>query len=600
MLGCCPQIPQSVSLLFALLPSLLSTGNSLYQYPDWEYYPGLGLGSRNFHHHEDQNLRHRWHRRNSKEEPCQATPDIYFVLDKSDSMLHAWVHFNKFVVDMVQRLSNQDLRVSLITFSCKGTTILPITGDREEIHKGLKRLKYSIPAGREHVYRGLWNANKQIIKVNSGGVQRPSMIISLLNSPLDDDTYKYSMGEADDARKMGASVYTVGVGHSKKAQVVGLADKPENAFANKKAEHLKDLIFPLASKACPSLKSSDTSIICIRESNPVVLRGYGFDFVMHKEEVICRFYLSDIDGSFRDVKAINLTKTTVTCPGPIVELPGKVIYVLLSLDNGRNFMNNNVFVASKPCGAVLYTVQTTTTTTTRRPTTKTTRTTTTTTTTTPSTTTTTTTTTTLPMATESPATIPLVTEELKPSSDKFIFAPILLALLLTLLLIGCFWQLCCLPPVEELPPPKPQPQPKEKKELSALVSPPAPAPAVNPSPIVIVCCCTCGGLCVSRDTEGNVIVCNCNHLSCHQLPLMWPQSADQGQYTNVDLMKALCAQETCGPRVSLPPSQEYLPLESCPQGHHFPGICSRLPSRSQLLISPSWVPRARLSLPPMK
>lgn len=82
MLGSCPQVPHSVLFLFALLPSLLSTGNFLYQYPDREYYPGLGLGSRNFHHHEDQNLMHMWHRRNSKLKPCQATPDIYFVLDK--------------------------------------------------------------------------------------------------------------------------------------------------------------------------------------------------------------------------------------------------------------------------------------------------------------------------------------------------------------------------------------------------------------------------------------------------------------------------------------------------------------------------------------
>ncbi|KAL6081000.1 hypothetical protein STEG23_029105, partial [Scotinomys teguina] len=104
--------------------------------------------------------------------------------------------------------------------------------------------------------------------------------------------------------------------------IIGIAGKPENAFANKKAEQLQDLIFPMASKACPSLKSLDTQIICIRESNPVVLRGYGFDFAMHKEEVICRFYFSDIDMSFKDAKAFNLTNITVTCPGPVVEEPG--------------------------------------------------------------------------------------------------------------------------------------------------------------------------------------------------------------------------------------------------------------------------------------
>lgn len=73
---------------------------------------------------------------------------------------------------------------------------------REEILKGIERLKYSIPAGHEHIYLGLWKvrragatfalrtigpshndspplfllfwfvslqANKQIRKINSGG-----------------------------------------------------------------------------------------------------------------------------------------------------------------------------------------------------------------------------------------------------------------------------------------------------------------------------------------------------------------------------------------------------------------------------------------------
>ncbi|XP_052588315.1 anthrax toxin receptor-like [Peromyscus californicus insignis] len=531
-----------------------------------------------------------WRRKNSKPQPCQATPDIYFVLEKSERMSRAWPHVHKFVEDMVKRVSNQDLRVSIITYSCKGNVILPLTGDREEILKGVERLKYSVLAGHEHLYRGLrkvWRARATYVSTtvgsphnvsrfslfpcrHIGSVYRPSMIISLLNSPLDDDAYQYSVEEADKARRMGASVYSVGVGSSKKDQIVGIADKPENAFPNTKADHLNDLIFPLASKACPSLKSLDTPIICIRESNPVVIRGYGFDFAMRQEEVICRFYFSDIDMSFKDVKAFNLTKTTVTCPGPIVEEPGKVIHVLLSLDNGRNFLNKNLFVASKLCGKSYTTDEATTT---RELTTKTMTTTTTTTTTIPRTTTT--------LPTTTIPTTPLVTKELKPSIDRFIFAPILLALLLTLLLTGCFWQLCCLPPVEELPLPKPQPQPPKKKQPPPPVSPPA--PPGNPPPIVIICCCTCGSLSVSRDAEGNVTVCNFNPQSCHQLPLMWPQTDDQQPCISFALLKALCAQDSCGPKAILPPSHECLPLASCSQCSQFPGSCSRIPSRLQLL-----------------
>ncbi|XP_050999291.1 anthrax toxin receptor-like [Acomys russatus] len=530
MLSFCPQIPHSVLFLMMLPPSLLSTTDFLYQYAAWENYPGLGLGPRTFQHQEDQNPRHMWHRRDSNQKVCQATPDIYFVLDKSEHMMNAWPHVHKFVVDMLQRITNQDLRVSIITFSCKGNIILPITGDKEEILKGIERLKYSIPAGHLDIFRGIWKANTQMKKVNSGGVERPSMIISLLNGPLSKEAYNYSLGEANYARKHGASIYCVGTGYSEEKQIIGLAGKPENAFPYKKPENLKDLINPIASKVCPYLKSSETRIICVRVSNPVVLRGYGFDFAMRKEEAICRFYFSGIVMTFEDVKATNLTRTTATCPGPIVDKPGQVIYVLLSLDNGKNFLNNNVFVASKPCVSTRATTLPTTATTSRRLTTKTTLTTTTTT-------------------TESPTTI-LFTEQPKPSGNGFIFAPVLLALLLTILLIGCLWQLCSLPPpVKELPPPKPQPQPRQKRQPPPPVSPPAPTPPVAPSPIVIICCCTCRGLCVSRDMEGNVIVCNFNPLCCHQLPSMWPQCGDQEQCTNYGFLKALCAQDPCSPKV---------------------------------------------------
>ncbi|XP_060247670.1 anthrax toxin receptor-like [Meriones unguiculatus] len=506
MLRFCPQVPHCILFPLMLLPSLLSTGNFLYMYPDWENYRGLGVDSRTFHHHEDQNKRHIRHQRNSNQEPCLATPDIYFVLDKSDRMARGWPYVSQFVEDMLQRLSNQDLRVSFISFSCKGNIILPITGNREEIKKGLQRLKNTIPAGHEELFQGLWKANKQIKKVNSGGVHRPSMIISVLFSPLDDITYNYSLEEVDIIRKMGTTIYSVGLGLSEEDQIKGLAGKPENAFPNKKVEDMTDLITPLASKICPSLTSLDTRFICMRESTPVVLRGKGFDFAMRKEDVICRFHFMDINKTFTDFKAFNLTNTTVTCPGPIVGEPGKMILVELSLDNGKNFMNKNLFVASKTCDVFLEVVAynlsfsqgatfpPTVKPTTRRHTT-------------PSTTISTTTTTPSIKTTPTIATLPTTksptTEVLKPSIDGYIFAPIILFLVLTTLLAGCFWQLCCHRPVEEELP-KPEPQPREKKQPPPPASLPTPTPPEDPSPIVIVCCCECCCVYVSSDTEPRV------------------------------------------------------------------------------------------------
>lgn len=70
----------------------------------------------------------------------------------------------------------------------------------------------------------------------------------------------------------------------------------------------------------------------------------------------------------------------------------------------------------------------------------------------------------------------------------------------------------------------------------------------------------------------------------------------QGRCTNFALLKALCAQDSCSPRVSLPPSQECLPLASCSQCHQFPVSCSRFPSRLPSVTPPSWAPRARMSM----
>lgn len=81
MLSYHPQVPYSVIFLLVLFPSLLSTENSPYQYRDWKNYHGLGLDPRTFYH-KGRNPRNMWNQRNQNLEPCQATPDIYFVLDK--------------------------------------------------------------------------------------------------------------------------------------------------------------------------------------------------------------------------------------------------------------------------------------------------------------------------------------------------------------------------------------------------------------------------------------------------------------------------------------------------------------------------------------
>ncbi|XP_023557081.1 anthrax toxin receptor-like [Octodon degus] len=227
-----------------------------------------------------------------------------------------------------------------------------------------------------------------------------------------------------------------------------------------------------------------------------------------------------------------------------------------------------------------------------------------------------------PLVSTAPQTTQLLATEppeTKPSQERlFVLLTLVLGLLLIPMVLWWVWWLCCRTPEKE-PPPTPTPKKEQRAKKPALsrrraptapplpgAPPPAvPAPAPAPPPVsvcptIIVCCCASRGVCVNRGPEGTFILCNFSHPSCHQVPLMWSPSSDQGSCTNFNLLKLLSAQGPWDPRIDLQPSLDSLPMTYCSQCHHPEAWRARSPSRMLPLLHPPALTSCRptLSLPP--
>ncbi|EHA98108.1 Anthrax toxin receptor-like protein [Heterocephalus glaber] len=136
--------------------------------------------------------------------------------------------------------SGPNLRMSFITYSCKGNIILLLTSDREEIQRGLDRLKYSFPAGFQNLEKAFQKANLQIERANSGGVWVPSTIISVMIRTIDNNLYQEA-----------------------KVELLGLSDKEEGVFEVKLGfKGLQEVVEPLASKTCAGISSLEEDTVC--------------------------------------------------------------------------------------------------------------------------------------------------------------------------------------------------------------------------------------------------------------------------------------------------------------------------------------------------
>ncbi|XP_058398732.1 anthrax toxin receptor-like [Diceros bicornis minor] len=133
-----PAVPGPALLL--LLLSVGSFPHSLQGSPDFQ---GLGLDWGRFQHHRllspDRGRFHHirgpsaWPQESQKEEEpksCGSSYDLYFMLDMSGSVNNNWMDVYNFVDEVVKKFENPKLRISFITYSTQGHTLLKLTSDR--------------------------------------------------------------------------------------------------------------------------------------------------------------------------------------------------------------------------------------------------------------------------------------------------------------------------------------------------------------------------------------------------------------------------------------------------------------------------------------
>ncbi|XP_059755612.1 anthrax toxin receptor-like [Balaenoptera ricei] len=495
-------------LLLVLPPPLLSAESFQHDGPGWKDLHHLSLDWGNLYRHLSQdagNFHHlrgpsTWTRKSRAEDKnsCQSSFDLYFILDMSGSVNNNWMDIYTFVEDLVKKFDNPNLRMSFITYSTLGHTLMKLTSDRNEIRDGLSRLQNIVPSGATHMQEGFKKADK--------------------------------------ARKMGATVYCVGVKDFEEDQLLEIADSPRHVFGvDQGFKALKYIVEPLGTKSCIEITAVEPSSVCTGDENELMISGKGFNNAKKKDEVICRFKFSD--KQFFEIKAKSVKDTSITCPGVKIEKPDQEVFVEVSLNNGVSVINNNVSITSKNCAS------------TREggPDDK-----------------------SAPPAAP-PAAPPTAqqTPEEPPSSPppQFIpyvnplyFSALIPALLLFLLVLWCIWWLCRRKTTKEPPPvQKPEREPEETCQMSC--------------PTVIVPC-GCQGVRMKR-MEGK----------CLNFALMKPHC---GQLH--------CSPKVC----LQPSRECFSVNSCCSRCQCPPPVCSRLPSRMQPLVSPPARPRcgATLSLQP--
>ncbi|XP_005602790.2 anthrax toxin receptor-like isoform X1 [Equus caballus] len=599
-----PRVPGPVLFLLLLLlppPPLQST----------ESFPSRVPGNRDFHRKAGRRRRdvNEW-------KTCNGVFDIYFILDASDIVKDNWEDIHKFVNETAKKYKNPKLRMSFITYSTEGHTLMNLTSDRNEIHDGLDRLQNVVPSGDRNLQEGFKKANEQIQQVHSKDQKAASLIIALTAGPLQQKTVQDAKNEAKKAQKMGTLIYGVGVKDYEASQLSNVAGSKNQIYeARKGFKSLRDIIGWLVVNSCAEVIPGGSYYVCVGESYEVTFH-LSSSADINKDEVICRYKLGYSEPFYKN--ATSVQRGSVVCPGHVFKRGGQEVSIQSSQDNGTFYEKPMTLVSITCPDATTVPKETSI------PTTVTQKATVLTTVTQKKTTVTTTVTPEAPVptvVTQKETSVPttvtqkatpvptvvtqketpvptVVTQKETPvpttvtqketsvptvappglSPDNPLFFPVLVpAVLIIPVLICCIWY--CRRTVKEPPPVQ-----KAEKE-----------PETCPTVIVPWCGCQQDRI---RRMEGKLDTL-CNFVqSCNQVPLMW---RDKGRCINFTLVKPPCVQMPCGSNICLRPSQESFPLNSCcSRGQPLRAICSRPASRMLPLIPPhaQALCRTTLSLPP--
>ncbi|XP_031751781.1 anthrax toxin receptor 2 isoform X1 [Xenopus tropicalis] len=264
---------------------------------------------------------------------------------RSGSVASNWVEIYEFVEKLTERFVSPRMRLSFIVFSTQAKIILPLTGDRYEITKGLKDLSSVIPAGETYMHEGFKLANEQIVK--AGGKSTASVIIALTDGKLADQIPVLTEKEANIARGRGARVYCVGVLDFNFDQLKRIAAAPENVFRVEGG--FKDLgliINSILEKSCTEILYVDPSSVCVGAEFQVVLRGNGFLLGHDPNLVTCTY---EVNKTTIHQKPITVEAQYMLCPVTVLHEVGQTMEVWVSINNGKTPLTNPQTITASSC-----------------------------------------------------------------------------------------------------------------------------------------------------------------------------------------------------------------------------------------------------------
>uniref|UniRef100_A0A8D0L6B6 Anthrax toxin receptor 1 n=1 Tax=Sphenodon punctatus TaxID=8508 RepID=A0A8D0L6B6_SPHPU len=229
---------------------------------------------------------------------CYGGFDLYFILDKSGSVLHHWSEIYYFVEHLAHKFISPQLRMSFIVFSTRGSTLMRLTEDRDQIRQGLEELQKVLPGGDTYMHEGFERASEQIYHENVQGYRTASVIIALTDGELHEDLFFYSERE-----------------------LARIADSKDHVFpVNDGFEALQGIIDSILKKSCIEILAAEPSSICAGESFQVVVRGNGFRHARNVDRVLCSFRINETVTL--NEKPFVVEDTYLLCPAPVLQEVG--------------------------------------------------------------------------------------------------------------------------------------------------------------------------------------------------------------------------------------------------------------------------------------
>ncbi|XP_037353769.2 anthrax toxin receptor-like [Talpa occidentalis] len=342
MRSSCPWVLRIIFLLLLVLIPLLPSSGA------YQHRAQSNLDEESTHHGHSQDTETRERLANHKKS-CQSNLDLYLIVDKSGSVNNNWIFTYGFVEDFLKMFQNPKMRVSIITFSTLGHTVLKLTSNRKEIEDGLNKLRNTVPTGDTNMQEGFKAVNEQIANANSGVKKVHSMVISLTDGALSPEAFEATKNEAQRTRQLGGTVYAVGVNYYMKNQLLEIAASEDHVVGVDSGFYdLQNIVDSLADKSCIELTSVEPTNYCVGESSEALVFGRGFHNTKNKNEVLCRFQRSDT--IYFDKRATQVEDTSIKCPGVKIEEAANDISVEVSLNNGASFISNGLKISSKDCG----------------------------------------------------------------------------------------------------------------------------------------------------------------------------------------------------------------------------------------------------------